>query len=202
MSNVLALFPVRRTPPPLPPGLPARVRVFSGVLSLGFLLLALLFAALGVSLLAAMFLIPGGMVGLGPLGGWFDTSGHMPAGYTALGDLPLREKWAYLIIAVVREGPKLAILLNQATLFRFYARGWVFQPANARRLRDTGGWLLAAALSPALCHLALAAAGLEVDRRWAHFGGVQEGVLGLVLFVIAAVMSLGREIEDDRGGFV
>ena len=52
----------------------------------------------------AMFLIPGGMIGLGPNGGWLDTSGHMPAGYTALGDLPLGEKLAYLLTAVVREG--------------------------------------------------------------------------------------------------
>ena len=43
---------------------------------------------------------------------------------------------------------------------------------------------------------------LELDRRWAHLGSVQEGVVGLLLFVVAAVMTLGREIEEDGRGFV
>ena len=201
MSNVLALFAVRRDPR-RSPALPARVRLFSRLLSLGFILLAVLLTALVGGVVAAMFLLPGGPVGLGPQGGWFDSSGHMAAGYTALGDLALREKLAYLATALVREGPKLAILLNQAALFRLYAGGAVFQPANARRLRDTGAWLVIDAASPLLCHLALAATGLEVDRRWAHLGSVQEGVLGLLLFVVAAVMTLGREIEEDGRGFV
>ena len=126
----------------------------------------------------------------------------MPSGYTALGDLSLREKVAYLTVAVMREGPKLAILLNQAALFRLYSRGEVFQPANARRLRDTGAWLVADGVLPLVCHLFLSAAGLELDRRWAHLGSVQEVVVGLLLFVIAAVMMLGREIKEDAGGFV
>lgn len=201
MSNVLALFPVRRTGR-TPPSLPRRVRVFSRVLSLGFLGMAALFAALVTAVAATMFLLPGGIVGLGAQGGWLDTSGHMPAGYTALGDLPLWEKLAYLLTAIVREGPKLAILLNQAALFRLYSRGEVFQPANARRLRDTGAWLVADGVLPLLCHLALAATGLELDRRWAHLGSVQEMVVGLLLFVVAAVMTLGCEIEEEGQGFV
>ncbi len=201
MSNVLTLFSVRREPR-RPSSLSSRVRAFSRVLSFGFLTLALLCTALVVTVLATMFLLPGGMVGFGPHGGWLDTSGHMPRGYTALGDLPTREKLAYLLVAVVREGPKLAILLNQAALFRLYAQGAVFQPANARRLRDTGEWLMVDGVSPFLCHVALSVAGLEVDRRWAHLGSVQEVVLGVLLFVIAAVMTLGREIEDDGRGFV
>jgi hypothetical protein len=200
-ANVFALFPVRRKPR-LAPSLSARVRLSSRVLSLGFLTLAVLFAVLVGSMVTAMFLVPGGMVGLGPQGGWLDTAGHMPRGYTALGDLPFREKLTYLLIAVVREGPKLAILLNQAALFRLYSEGAVFQPANARRLRETGAWLLADGIAPMLCHLVLAATGLEMDRRWAHLGSVQEAIVGLLLFIIAAVMTLGREIEDDARGFV
>jgi hypothetical protein len=201
LSNVFALFPVRREPR-APPSLPTRVRLFSRVASLGFLTSAVLFAALVGSVITAMFLVSGGMVGLGPQGGWLDTAGHMPRGYTALGDLPFREKLAYLLIAVVREGPKLAILFNQAALFRLYSEGEVFQPANAQRLRNTGVWLLVDGVAPLLCHLGLVATGLEIDRRWAHLGSVQEAVVGLLLFVIAAVMTLGREIEDDARGFV
>ena len=201
MSNVFALFPIRREPRP-PPSLSARVRLFSRVVSWGFQTLAVLFAALVGSVIAATVLLPGGMIGLGPQGGWLDIAGHMPRGYTALGDLPSKEKLAYLLIAVVREGPKLAILFNQAALFRLYSEGAVFQPANARRLRDTGAWLLADGVAPLICHVALAATGLEVDRRWVHLGSVQEAVVGLLLFVIAAVMTLGREIEDDARGFL
>ena len=201
MSNVLTLFRVRWQPR-RPPSLSSRVRAFSRVLSFGFLTLAFLCTVLVVTVLATMIFHSGGMVGLGPDGGWLDRSGHMPRGYTALGDLPTREKLTYLLVVVVREGPKLAILLNQAALFRLYAQGAVFQPANARRLRDTGAWLMVDGVSPFLCHVALSVAGLEVDRRWAHLGSVQEVVLGVLLFVIAAVMALGREIEDDSQGFV
>ena len=79
MSNVPALFQTRREPQP-PPSLPGRVRLFSRVLSLGLLVLAILFATVVVSAIGAMFLIPDGMLGLGPDGGWFDTSGHMAGG--------------------------------------------------------------------------------------------------------------------------
>jgi hypothetical protein len=201
VSNVLALFPARREPR-RSPTLTARVRVFSRMLSAGFLLLSIALAVIVGALVATMFLVRGGMVGLGPQGGWFDAGGHMPAGYTALGDLPLHEKLTYAMVAIIRQGPKLAILLNQAALFRLYAGGAVFRPANARRLRDTAAWLVVDGVSPFLCHLALAATGLEVDRRWAHLGSAQEVVLGLLLFVIAAVMTLGREIEQDGEGFV
>ena len=68
-------------------------------------------------------------------------------------------------------------------MFRLYERDAVFQPANARRLRDAGAWLVVHGVSPLLCHIALSATGLEVDRRWAHLGSVQEGVVGLLLFV-------------------
>ena len=115
------------------------MRVFSQVLSLGFLALAVLFAALLVTVMATMFLSAGGIIGLGPQGGWLDAAGRMPAGYTALGDLPLREKLAYLTIAVVREGPKLAILLNQAALFRLYGRGEVFQLDQRPEAAGHGG---------------------------------------------------------------
>ena len=201
MSNVLALFPVRREPR-RPPSLSSRVRAFSRVLSFGFLASALFCTVLVLMVLAAMVLHSGGIVGLGPHGGLLVISGHMPSGYTALGDLPTREKLTYLLVAIGREGPKLAILLNQAALFRLYARGAVFQPANARRLRDTGAWLVIDGVSPFLCHVALSALGLEVDGQWAHLGSVQEAVLGLLLFVIAAVMTLGRQIEDESEGFV
>lgn len=200
MSNVLALFPIRREPRPAP-SLPARVRVFSRIVAASFLLLAILFSALVVAVVGAMFLYRGDMLGLGPRGGWIGP-GPMPAGFTPVGALPLREKLTYTLVALVREGPKLATLLNQAALFSLYARGQVFAPANARRLRDTGAWLVLDGVSPLFCHLVLAATGLEVDRRWAHLGSLQEGVLGLLLFVTAAVMTLGREIEEDSEGFV
>ena len=200
MSTVLALFPIRKAPRS-PPSLPGRVRSFSRLVSVAFLVLSIAFAALVVAVVAGMFLRPGGMIGLGAQGGLI-TTGHMPAGYTALGDLMPREKLTYLLIALVREGPKLAILLNQSALFRLYGRGVVFDSANGRRLRDTGAWLVADGVLPLLCHMGLAATGLEVDRQWAHLGSVQEVVLGLLLFVIAAVMTLGHEIEEDGRGFV
>jgi len=51
-------------------------------------------------------------------------------------------------------------------------------------------------------HLALSATGYEIDRNWAHMVSLQELVLGGVVFVVAGVMQVGREIEEDREGFV
>ena len=52
------------------------------------------------------------------------------------------------------------------------------------------------------CHLVLSATGYEIDGAWAHMTSVQEAILGAVVFVIALVMQAGREIEEDREGFV
>ena len=201
MSNVLHLFPSRRDPGPAP-SLPTRVRRYSRVVEWGFLGLAAFLGALVLAGVAAMFLYRGRVIGLGPQGGWLDLSGRLPKGYVPLGALPLAEKLVYTLVAAVRNAPKLAILLNQAMLFRLYSRGVVFEPTNARRLRDTGIWLVLDGILPFVCHLALSSTGYEVDRHWAHLGSVQEGVLGALLFVIAEVMKLGRQIEEERSQFV
>ena len=45
-------------------------------------------------------------------------------------------------------------------------------------------------------------AGHGVDMAWFHASEAQALVMGAVLFVIAQVMEVGREIEQDRDGFV
>ena len=65
-----------------------------------------------------------------------------------------------------------------------------------------GFCLILDAAAPFLCHLVLSATGYEIDRMWAHMAAAQELVLGAVVFVIAAVMQAGHEIEQDREGFV
>ena len=206
MSNVLpfarlARLSAAREPTPAP-GLHRGVRGFSRALAWSFTAAAVLLAALLTAALLAMFLYRGGVLGLGAQGGLISFNGRLPAGYTPLGALPLANKLVYLLVGVVREAPKVAILLCQAALFRLYSQGVVFDRANARHLRDTGLWLVVDGVAPLLCHLALAATGYEIDRRWAHLGSLQEMVLGALLFVIAEVMKVGREIEEERSQFV
>jgi hypothetical protein len=206
MSNVLPfgrwgrLVPAREAAPA--PSLHRGVRAFSAALAWSFTLLAALTAALLAAALLAMFLYRGEVLGIGAQGGLISFEGRLPAGYAPLGSLPLANKLVYLVVGLIRYAPKAAILLSQAALFRLYSQGVVFDRANARHLRDTGLWLVVDGLTPFLCHLALAATGYEIDRRWAHLGSLQEVVLGALLFVIAEVMKVGREIEEERSQFV
>ena len=48
----------------------------------------------------------------------------------------------------------------------------------------------------------LSALHLVIDRQWMHASSVQELVLGAVVYVIALVMQVGHEIEQERGQFV
>ena len=102
----------------------------------------------------------------------------------------------------MRIAPSLMIFWHLRGLFDLYAKGEVFGRRNGRRLARIGAWLCAYAVSPFVCHLVLAATGYEIDKVWMHLSSVQAFVLGLLVFVIAQVMAVGHEIEEDRKAFV
>jgi hypothetical protein len=189
------------SPTPAPTPGYRRIRRASRGLELLFAILFWAFSALAVAALAILFFYRGTFFAFGPHGGVLST-GPVPAGYLPVSAWRLDQKLAYLPVVLVRSAPVIGLFGCLSRLFRLYRQGVVFAPANARLIQWAGICLLADAVAPFGCHLALSATGYEIDGLWAHMISLQELVLGAVVFVIAAVMQVGHEIEEDREGFV
>lgn len=176
-----------------------RVRLGSRALAWLFTGLLCVSVAILVAALAAMLFYKGPLLRIGPDNCYI---GEGPPDSVAFGSLPLVHRLVYCLVGIVRATPIIMLFWSLRGLFRLYARGKVFAPANAAQFRRIGLWLCAYAVSPFACHLVLAATGYEIDRNWAHMASVQAFVLGLLVFVIGEVMRVGREIEEDREAFV
>jgi K+-transporting ATPase A subunit len=98
--------------------------------------------------------------------------------------------------------PILFILFHLRALFLLYAEGIVFAPANARRLRFAGLGLALYALAPFVANRTILLAGVTADPAWLHIDEALALLLGALLFVAAQVAAFGREIEQERDGFV
>jgi hypothetical protein len=200
MSNV---FPLARPAAEheIDPGLQRRVRLYSQALSWLFAGLAIVCTALLLAAIAAMLFYPGPLLRIGPTG--MEIGGaHGSPGFVSVGSLPLVQRLIYVVVGVVRNAPKVAILATLWALFRLYGQGAVFTQANALRIRDVGLLLVIDAVLPFACHLVLSATGWEIDHRWAHLGSFQELVLGALVFVIAGVMRVAGQIDEERRAFV
>ena len=176
-----------------------RVRLGSRALAWLFTGLLCVSVAILVAALVAMLFYKGELLRIGPDNCYI---GEGPPNSVAFGSLPLVHRLVYCLVGIVRATPIIMLFWSARGLFRLYAGGQVFAPANAAQFRRIGGWLCAYAVSPFACHLFLAATGYEIDRNWAHMASVQAFVLGLLVFVIGEVMRVGREIEEDREAFV
>lgn len=159
------------------------------------------FIALAFFSLWVIFFYQGTMIAVGPRGGIL-TTGPLPPDFAPFFTWRLDQKLAYAVVVVVRAAPTILLFWFLRSLFRLYGRGQVFTGRNARLIAAMGVCLVVDAAMPFACHLVLSATGYEIDRMWAHMAAVQELVLGAVVFVIALVMQAGREIEEDREGFV
>jgi hypothetical protein len=156
---------------------------------------------LGAVAVLAILFYRGDHIQIGPTSAWIGTP-PAPAGFVPFAGLPLLQKLAYALVAAIRAAPSVLLFWNLRGLFLLYEKGMVFGRDNAARIRWAGVWLVADALAPFVCHLLLSVLHFEIDRGWAHVLSLQELVLGGVVFVIAQVMQLGREIEEERGQFV
>jgi hypothetical protein len=195
MSTVVQLDP----PPSEASPTHRRLRLFSRLLS--WLFTGLLFGVgvIAAVLIAGVVVYPGDDYRIGSDAVWIGTGSADSVAFHALS---LEHRLAYAVAGIVRTAPPLLIFWHMRGLFRLYAGGTVFAAENARHLGRAGAWLCAYALAPLACHLFLQATGFEIDRRWMHLSSIQAFVLGLMVFVIAQVMRVGREIEEDREGFV
>ena len=197
MASVVDIAPPRPAPTPAF----RRLRMASRGLEWLFAGLFVAFIALMVFSLWVLWFYQGTLFVVGPRGGLITTA-PPPADFIPFRLWPLAEKLAYTPDVVARALPTIVLFCAQRSLFQSYGRGEVFTDRNARLIAVMGACLIADAAAPFLCHLILSATGYEIDKLWAHMASLQELVLGAVVFVIALVMQAGREIEEDREGFV
>ncbi|WP_269714270.1 DUF2975 domain-containing protein [Caulobacter sp. NIBR2454] len=176
-----------------------RLRVASRALSWLFTGLLILVGALSAVLIAGIVVYPGDDYRIGSNAVWIGTGS---ADSVAFHTLSLPHRLAYAAVGVVRMAPSLMIFWRLRELFALYGQGEVFGRRNGWLIGQVGVWLCVYAISPFLCHLFLSATGWEIDKNWAHLSSIQAFILGLLVFVIAQVMQVGREIEEDREAFV
>jgi hypothetical protein len=197
MASVVDIAPPRPAPTPSF----RRLRTASRGLEWLFAVLLAAFVALTAVGFGLLFFYHGTMIAFGPKGGVIST-GRLPPGYLALRDWRFDQRLAYAPVWIARSAPTIGLFACLRALFRLYGDAEVFTERTARLIRWMGIWLVVDAVAPLACHLALSATGYEIDGAWAHMTSVQEAVLGAVVFVIALVMQAGREIEEDREGFI
>ena len=201
MASVLKFEPIPqlRIDPPPESAAQRRVRLGSRGLAMLFTGLFAMFAAIMVVGLLAMLFYAGEGLRMGPSGTYI---GGGPADTVAFGSLPLDQRLVYVVVGAVRYVPVLMLFWQLRALFATYAAGQVFSRGAGVTFTRLGAWLTAYALTPLLCHLMLDATGYELDEQWLHLASVQAFVLGLLVMVIGQVMQVGREIQEDREGFV
>jgi hypothetical protein len=189
---------------PPPPAALKRMRRVSRCLEILFLVLAVGFGLLGSALILD-FIVPftGKLVAEGPAGGMLTTAPEtLPPNYVTVGDMPLVQRLAHVPAGIVYVAPIFLLFWNLRRLFGLYAVGVVFAPDNARRLKLIGAALIVIAVSPWLRHAFLSSFHIAVDQAWMSASSLQALVLGAIVLVIAQVMQLGRELEEERSQFV
>jgi hypothetical protein len=199
MASVIDLAP---TPRASPTPSYRKIRAASRGLEVMFTALLVFFVALMLVSLWILLFYQGNVVSIGPRGGMISFDGHPPPDFIPFREWRLDQKLAYVPVVIVRALPSLVLFWCLRALFRLYGQGQVFGRRNAALIKTMGVCLIADAIAPFACHVVLNATGYEIDKMWMHTRALQEVVLGAVVFVIAMVMQAGREIEEDREGFV
>jgi hypothetical protein len=201
MAEVLPLVRLAE-PVPVEAAAYRRIRLGSQALAVLFTILAAGLALLLAGGLAVLVGLHSDLAWVGPSGTYLALAGHGPPGTVAVWTLPLAHRLAFVPVIVARVAPELGVLLSLRRLFQLYARGLVFTRENTRQIQRIALWLAADAVVPVVLHLIQQATGIEIDRAWLHVASLQELVLGGLVYVIAEVMRVGHEIEQERGGFV
>ena len=198
MADVVDLPMPQRAPAATPSY--RRSRAASRSVEVLFTILFWAFVALAAASVAIVLFYQGSNIVLGPSGGFISTQPITDV--PPFSSWPLGQKLAYALVAVIRTAPAIMLFWLLRSLFRLYGQGQVFGRRNAALIMGMGACLAIDAVAPFACHVVLSATGYEIDRVWMHMSSIQELVLGAVVFVIALVMQAGREIEEDREGFV
>ena len=181
-----------------------RMRLVSRCLEILFLALAVGFGLAGAATIFD-FIVPYApdLIAACPSGGLLMIGPHVwPAHCVGVGAMPAVQRLAHAPCGLLLLVPMVLLFWNLHRLFGLYARGVVFAPDNASRLKHVGAALIVLGIAPVLNHAFLASLHLAIDQTWIQGSNIQELILGAVVWVIAQVMQLGRELEEERSQFV
>lgn len=122
-------------------------------------------------------------------------------GSIKISDARLSSRLIGLVPLTIIQGALAGAFYCLHRLFGAYRRGVVFAEQPIRWMRRAGALLIAFAVAPGLLQPLVRAAGL-MDRAWLHGHTIAALLIGAALFVLANVISLGREIENETQGYV
>lgn len=182
-----------------------RLRHQSRILSMMITTLLVLYVAYNAAAVIATPLVNGDGVHLGP-------GAHMiidlsapkegPPGSVLLSSFSVLQRIGFALVLALRAVPIGLVLVNLRALFRLYAAGIVFARDNAAHIKRMGIWLIVFAATPYLTHELSVPMGNNFDDEWFHTEEIYALVGGVVVYVVAQVMRVGREIEQERDEFV
>lgn len=122
-------------------------------------------------------------------------------GSVKLSDAPLASRLVGFLPLTIIQGSLIGAFYCLHRLFGAYRRGVVFAEQPVRWMRRAGALLILFALAPGLFQPLVQAAGL-MDRAWLHGHNIAALLIGGSLFVLASVITLGREVEREGEGYV
>lgn len=202
MSQAVVIDLVAREP--RPPDALRRMRLVSRGLEILFLALAVGFGLAGAAAILD-FVVPYApdLIAACPSGGLLVIGPHIwPAHCVGVGAMPTVQRLAHAACGPPLLVPTVLLFWSLRRLFGRYAKGVVFAPDNARSLKHVGAALIVLGVVPLLNHAFLAGLHVAIDRTWIQGSNIQELILGAVVYVIAQVMQLGRELEEERSQFI
>jgi hypothetical protein len=182
-----------------------RLRRQSRFLSTMITALLVLYVVYHAAMVVATPLINGDGVHLGPGAHViFDLSAPKegPPGSVLLSSFSVLQRIGFALVLALRAVPIGLTLFNLRALFRLYASGIVFARENASHIKRMGIWLIVFAATPYVTHELSVPMGNNFDDEWFHMEEVYALVGGAVVYVVAQVMQVGREIEQERDEFV
>jgi hypothetical protein len=201
MDNV-ALFPSPRAEPEAEQPKRRAIRRRSAVLASALTIVLMLTVAFTLLLAGAALFYDGPWLSFGPGGLWIGRGPDPAAGRAALSVFSFGQRLSGAFAILLLTAPIMFILHHACALFRLYAAGSVFAPANARRIKLMGVGLILYSVAPFLANRVILIAGVTNDPVWFHLDEVMSLLFGALAFVIANVMEFGHEIEQERDGFI
>lgn len=118
-----------------------------------------------------------------------------------ISDVPLTSRLLGLLPLTAIQGALCAAFYYLHRLFGTYRRGLVFSETAIGAMRRAGIALLVFAIAPGLFQPLVRAAGLR-DEAWLHGHTIAALLVGAALFVLASVIALGRQIEEESKGYI
>lgn len=128
-------------------------------------------------------------------------SRHFAPGSIRISEVPFASRAIGLLPLSVIQGALAAAFYCLHRLFGGYRQGLVFSETAVRWMRRAGAALIVFAIAPGLFQPLVRAAGLR-DEAWLHGHTIAALLIGAALFVLASVIALGRQIEEESKGYI